>query len=563
MQCLQIAEIFSQVLFELDGYVYDSRLIPCLPRIQHRQESTLRALASLARTCQTFKEPALDLLWRDIPDLSVLVRYLLPEDLLKYDESSKILKLIGEPTADVWARLDPYITRIRTVGIALPYGVVARGLDSETILRPLVCYLSARAADNDVLLPHLQHVMYQGFWINKWYTRLLLPPYLQILELPTMAHTPSWKLMSRSTHNPITMLACIKNLKKLALHVNPSLQKMHTLRTLLVQAALLDQTTFTHLGALRSLTSLAWENGWSSIRYSSRAETGIHAFRALRQVSVSTRQGSGPLFLRCIDSPALKDVNIHWEILYTHPGASDVCLYKMLTTVAEHHSPERITVVLDKLQEAMIDTQVATNPAAHHLHGSMFYEFLQPVLNITTLRVLEVGINVIFEMSHEALLDLAEKLPRLESLRFAPSLRGAFSFAHEEDPDAAIDIPDLKKLSLFTERCANLKKLSLAVQGCLSGDATRSADSVVKHSSSPHLRYLELWTTALAADEPDEEFIEFFVDTFPGLEELCVVLPFKATDPRSRKVIHRARSRWESVVRGVALSVSGLQWKVV
>ncbi|KAH9847312.1 hypothetical protein C2E23DRAFT_849222 [Lenzites betulinus] len=504
MQCLQIAEIFSQVLFELDGYVYDSR-IPCLPRIQHRQESTLRALASLARTCQAFKEPALDLLWRDIPDLFVLVKYILPESLLKYDESSKTLTLIEEPTADVWARLDPYITRIRTVGIALSSGVVARDLNGETILQPLVCYLSAGAADIDVLLPHLQHVVYQAFWTNKSYSRLLLHPYLQILELPTLAHT-------------------------LAPHVNTSLQKMQTLHTLLVLDALLDQTTFTHLGALRSLISLVWEVG----------HTGVLAFPALRQ-------GSGPLFLRAIDSPALKGVNILWDTLYITPSAIDF--------LAEHHLE----------QEDMIDTR-DTDPAAHHLFGSTYYTFLPPILNITTLRVLEVGINVVFEVTHETLLGLAEKLPRLESLRFAPSLRGAFLFVHDEEPDAWFDtIPDLETLSLFTERCANLKKLSLAVQGCLFEDATRSTDSVVKHSSSPHLRYLELWTTALPADEPDEDFIQFFVDTFPGLEEICVVLPFKPTDPRSHKVIYRARarSRWESVVRGVALSVRGLQWNVV
>lgn len=40
----------------------------------------LKTLASLARTCRLFHEPAINVIWRDIPDLLPLI-HTLPEDL--------------------------------------------------------------------------------------------------------------------------------------------------------------------------------------------------------------------------------------------------------------------------------------------------------------------------------------------------------------------------------------------------------------------------------------------------------------------------------------------------
>ncbi|KAF8549232.1 hypothetical protein OG21DRAFT_1421666 [Imleria badia] len=63
---LQIHEILSDILF------YCS--LPVL-NTYHRKHIT-STLASLARTCRTFKEPALDELWGTLDDLSPLVRCL-------------------------------------------------------------------------------------------------------------------------------------------------------------------------------------------------------------------------------------------------------------------------------------------------------------------------------------------------------------------------------------------------------------------------------------------------------------------------------------------------------
>ncbi len=93
--CLRIGEIVSQIFYELDSHIYDTRMrFP--RRIVHRSESALRTLAALARTCQAFREPALDVLWREIPDLFVMINHLIPAELLGYDEMGKVLVRLCE-----------------------------------------------------------------------------------------------------------------------------------------------------------------------------------------------------------------------------------------------------------------------------------------------------------------------------------------------------------------------------------------------------------------------------------------------------------------------------------
>ena len=75
-RCLQIDDTLRLIFNELEELTYDP-LVPDL--LRSRSLSTIRALASLARTCRAFKEPALDILWRHIPDLFILVSRIIPE----------------------------------------------------------------------------------------------------------------------------------------------------------------------------------------------------------------------------------------------------------------------------------------------------------------------------------------------------------------------------------------------------------------------------------------------------------------------------------------------------
>ena len=82
---LYIQEILHLIFGYIDTY-------ECSPiyAINTRSECSLRTLAALTYTCKTFKEPALDILWRDIPGPHYLVQYLLPDDAVQYTRISLV-----------------------------------------------------------------------------------------------------------------------------------------------------------------------------------------------------------------------------------------------------------------------------------------------------------------------------------------------------------------------------------------------------------------------------------------------------------------------------------------
>ena len=86
-QCLTIVEILEIILEYIDGHNY----VEGLPQIECRKESAIRTLAALACTCKTFRDLAQDMLWREIPDIFVLIRYLLPRKIRNYKASERTL----------------------------------------------------------------------------------------------------------------------------------------------------------------------------------------------------------------------------------------------------------------------------------------------------------------------------------------------------------------------------------------------------------------------------------------------------------------------------------------
>ncbi|KAL0955323.1 hypothetical protein HGRIS_004207 [Hohenbuehelia grisea] len=79
--CFLIEEILQQIISHLSpsvGEVYHEDLSWGFQRA--RRPPDLASIARMARTCRLFSEPALNELWRDLPDVPPLL-YLFPEDL--------------------------------------------------------------------------------------------------------------------------------------------------------------------------------------------------------------------------------------------------------------------------------------------------------------------------------------------------------------------------------------------------------------------------------------------------------------------------------------------------
>ena len=97
--CLRITEIVVKIFEEVDEYAYD----PLIPGwATQRCSASTSALAALARTCSIFKEPALKQLWRDVPDLSILIIHLLPPELVIINNSDCGPVVVSTPS-NIWS----------------------------------------------------------------------------------------------------------------------------------------------------------------------------------------------------------------------------------------------------------------------------------------------------------------------------------------------------------------------------------------------------------------------------------------------------------------------------
>lgn len=97
--------------------------------------------------------------------------------------------LTGDLHSVDWAVLDPYVTRIQTVGVDVS------GLRTEIrpilhptyVLNPLIDHLRRRASSPGALFPNLRSVFFKDWWVAPQYANLLLTPHLRRLALPTLS----------------------------------------------------------------------------------------------------------------------------------------------------------------------------------------------------------------------------------------------------------------------------------------------------------------------------------------------------------------------------------------
>ncbi|KAI0327493.1 hypothetical protein GY45DRAFT_1373103 [Cubamyces sp. BRFM 1775] len=573
--CLQIEEVHTAIFAELEDHVYHT-WIPRPARIIRRRPETLRTLAILARTCRAFKEPALNHLWREIPDPSVLVESLLPSELFKYDSESddmtRRLSFLSNPSEDQWDKLYTFIQRVRAIGMVIPPDRRVRKviLDAQTVLQPLVTYLRSRATTDCSLLPCLERVVYHPSWNDDLYFRLLLQPGLKELELPTIVlsrpHPPLWDPSFQRPDEVIPVFSQVKRaLGLLAPRILPFVQDMHHLRTLWLRGDYLDTATLHHLGTLSTLTTLAIEGGYSSVEYPPRAKMGNWAFPALKELLVSNSHDDARSFLEHIDPENLEVITIYWEYLLPISANTGTLLQSYLAGASRMHSLKHIAVILDTALKIHFATR---RPVHRHsmvgIAQSAWY--LTPILVLSHLRTLDISIDVVFQVDNAFFLTLARSLPHLESLCLVPPFKFDFTFDWMDPTNApnvqsdgtAVDqrppLPTLDGLLPLVEDCPNLTSLKIAAESKFS--PSNSAMSRV----SPRLHTLELWATALDADASDGAFADFFAETFPALHDFRIVLPSKPfrheLESEPSTALPQARARWQSVLDSVSAKLS-------
>ncbi|KAG1892080.1 hypothetical protein F4604DRAFT_1672181 [Suillus subluteus] len=173
--CLHIYEILRNIFSALNNYE-DITLDIQQPSRVNDVDVRRQTLARLARTCRTFSDPALDVLWAHIDTLSPVVACLLRHVWSRRRHS---LRLNGRVQDSHWRGIEKYLTRVRALGVGRS---VMRMDDFSLELVHTLC-----GHPWPFLLPRLEKL----FWSDSSYeyTRLLsdlLSPTLTELHLHAM-----------------------------------------------------------------------------------------------------------------------------------------------------------------------------------------------------------------------------------------------------------------------------------------------------------------------------------------------------------------------------------------
>ncbi|KAF9232048.1 hypothetical protein BU15DRAFT_55452 [Melanogaster broomeanus] len=211
-------------------------------------------LAALARTCRAFKEPALDMLWFELDDLSPLVRCL-PRDSWNDDREESITPLVYSFTRPLteteWCTLQGYTRRIRALELDWPH----KTLD-ETAIRVL-----CNPPTTDPLFPNIQLI----FWSDPTRERFSFIRSLVGQETTSLT-IKNWGkdwgtgelaiLATLTTRCPEMKIICLPLTDSIELSNGISATLCGWDNLTEVDCDDIEETTLLHLGGLRSLSSL-------------------------------------------------------------------------------------------------------------------------------------------------------------------------------------------------------------------------------------------------------------------------------------------------------------------
>ncbi|KAF8125921.1 hypothetical protein EV363DRAFT_1349106 [Boletus edulis] len=201
-------------------------------------------LAALARTCHAFKDPALDVLWEELFDLSPLARCL-PEAC--YQESTKCYSLHRKLTQSEWDILQSYTRRIRSIRTLF-------GIDRQTAQRLW------RAPTPSSFFPSLRHLHIE---YSRRAVHLLLMPLPSLVSLTVIVHSLRLledSLKSLSQTSPSLCKLLLQPHRVNMHHFDPAFMcQWRHLRNVVCSGIFLDVTTLVHLSRMSALTQLEFK----------------------------------------------------------------------------------------------------------------------------------------------------------------------------------------------------------------------------------------------------------------------------------------------------------------
>ncbi|EIW81825.1 hypothetical protein CONPUDRAFT_164585 [Coniophora puteana RWD-64-598 SS2] len=493
-------------------------------------------LSSLARTCQIFKEPALDALWENLAGIEPLIRCL-PKDVWRTSSIGElglgpgldtIVKLNRSLTAQDWAVIRKYTPRVRRL-----YQVSAGRVYSGELLE-----LSLAPHDMFPLLPNLRHLQWSLMPSDDIpFVRMFLPSTLESIQygisirfsdlreasllsalgylIPRVQHVQCslYPGVHRGVDSFSRSVCCWKNLK-------------------LLYCEKLTDEALVHIAGLSTLQHLGMTLGPQSSLQGLRRLVQSSPFANLSSLSLATCDLDAAVAF--VDEMSLSLIDFHVSVL------NNTCSNRIADTFK----------VIAKGDRALEKVKIMNWVGDENSIGPENYAFIpqkvvmtiftfRPLFKSNHLRVLEVDALCSLALGDAEIIELARAFPLLEKLSLNPTYGWRTSLA-------------ITLFGLFSVACLCPHLLFLGIE--FDGVATEKTNSAqnaplnVDIFSNTAIRKLSVGNSTI--DDP-RTVASLLFRVMPNLE--CVsgrsVLSFNGEDMDWAGEYSRNSRRWARVER--------------
>ena len=390
--------------------------------------ATNDALASFARSCKTFQEPALRVLWSELSDLRPLIGCL-PEYAITSDDN-KIVSYgkydLGCIHADVlcgqqfshtlrtedWQTFIKYASYVRSLGIrgpGLPPTLTSGAFQSICALRPTL-----------VLLPNVRQLIYYSVALDDVclpYLLSIVGTELRVFEL----HHPMGEAASGAISTGLALLSAQPHLREFKMvgqrppTISPALSSflccVSSLSVLHVESVPVTVEALTHIAAMASLKTVYFYLP-DTIPWTSQKPTSPF-FPNVESLGIGGTIRSYRAFAKLMPLPHVREFTL---ALTTLPAAGEPLstLFSYIrrqfdpkTLKALTIEPANIIAALEQVHNAMI-SRVIVEPGD-----------LRPIYELTALERVTIVPPWAFALGNDMAHDMAKAWPRMQVLRVA------------------------------------------------------------------------------------------------------------------------------------------------
>ncbi|KAJ7607298.1 hypothetical protein DFH06DRAFT_1018623 [Mycena polygramma] len=465
--CLQIAELVDMICSQFDCWA---------------NRSDRRALAAVARTCMTFRDPALDRLWRST-SLGQLLVYCMPSDLWTMGRESlpdgpgfttRMLRPICDSD---WQRVRLYAPRVR---------MLSSGDHHLWDLGPI--FRSLRLAFPESLLHNLQDLRWQ-YYHPQYISIFLRPSMTRIsLHLSTASHCSILPVLDQRCPN----LADISITASSDLDLQPLscfVARLRGAKSLYVPC--LEQDALQYLSMLPTLESLTMRI--LAKRLVVPAAPTVPTFPALHHLEIDEATVSDTTqFLRmCRDVP-LETLRVQRVRSRSGPLTADMeSFFSVLAARVSHSTLTRLRI---------------NGHTGRWSYRARSIYLIQPetlalLLCFKNMTFLHLACDCGFDLDDDTVSRMARAWPQIETLRLAGIL-----------PSASRPRATLASLHSIARHCPRIVALTMAFDGsAVPSPCTASPGVVVRNDGLREMNVLHSpITTAIAMQQ-------FLSGLFPNL----------------------------------------------